>query len=118
MAAAAPPRGGVMAMWDGFQREMLAALGHVPYVRVPPMPVASMPVAQPATAAPAARPPDPAAEAAPALLYALARAAGLAVADLAARCPDLPSPAQLRGNARAKRALWPRLRALRRSPTP
>ena len=72
-------------VWDGFQREVLAALGHPLYT------VAG-------------------AEAhAPALLQALARASGIEVA----RLPQLPSPAQLRTPA-GKRALWPRLRALRR----
>ena len=71
--------------WDGFQREVLAALGHTLYT-----------VAE--------------ADAhSPALLQALARAAGLEVAQL----PQLPSPPQLRTPA-GKRALWPRLRALRR----
>jgi len=71
--------------WDGFQREVLAALGHTLYT------VAG-------------------AEAhSPALLQALARAAGTEVTQL----PPLASPAQLRTPA-GKRALWPRLRALRR----
>lgn len=72
-------------VWDGFQREVLAALGHPLYT-----------VAD--------------AEAhSPALLEALAHAAGTGVTQL----PQLPSPAQLRTPA-GKRALWPRLRALRR----
>ena len=71
--------------WDGFQREVLAALGHPLYT-----------VAE-ADAHSAA------------LLLALARAAGVEVTQL----PHLPSPAQLRTPA-GKRALWPRLRALRR----
>jgi hypothetical protein len=71
--------------WDGYQREILAALGHPLYV-----------VAE--------------AEAhSPALLQALARAAGVEVTQL----PQLPSPAQLR-TPEGKRALWPRLRVLRR----
>ena len=72
--------------WDGFQREVLAALGHQVFELVP-------------------------GEAhSPALLLALARAAGLADA---AQLPALPPPAQLRTPA-GKRALWPALRALRR----
>jgi len=71
--------------WDGFQREVLAALGHPLYT-----------VAE-------------AGAHSPALLQALARAAGVEVAGL----PQLPPPAQLRMPA-GKRALWPRLRALRR----
>lgn len=75
--------------WDGFQREVLAALGHPLYT-----------VAE--------------ADAhSPALLQALARAVGIEVAQL----PQLPSPAHLRTPA-GKRALWPRLRALRRMASP
>jgi hypothetical protein len=71
--------------WDGFQREILAALGHTLYT-----------VAE--------------ADAhSPALLQAVARAAGVEVSQL----PSLPAPAQLRTPA-GKRTLWPRLRALRR----
>ena len=73
-------------VWDGFQREVLAALGHPLYT-----------VAE--------------AEAhSPALLQALAQAANVEVLQL----PQLPAPAQLRTPA-GKRALWPRLRALRRT---
>ncbi|MFD0739076.1 hypothetical protein ACFQZQ_07260 [Lysobacter koreensis] len=51
-----------------------------------------------------------------ALLRALARAAGRRdPADVAALVPD---PVALRGNPAAKRALWPRLRALRRRAAP
>lgn len=78
--------------WDPFQREVLAELGHVLY-RLPGV-------------APAAAPMDDG------MLARLARAAGLAAdalqADIAALAPAL------RGDAAAKRALWPRLRALRR----
>ena len=79
-------------MWDPFQRDVLAALGHVPYVRVSP-----------------ALPDDP-------LLHALLRAAGRspASADLAQVLRTLPASAGLRGDPAAKRALWPRLRRLRR----
>jgi hypothetical protein len=76
--------------WDGFQREVLAALGHQLYAV--------------ADAAPAA----PSVQDAPPLLRALARAVGSDVATL----PALPPLDQLRTPA-AKRALWPRLRALR-----
>jgi hypothetical protein len=86
----------MMAMWDSFQREALTALGHVVYQ-----------VADPASNAPALqrvatddRPPP--------LLQALARAAGVPVERLV----DLPPLEQLRTGA-AKRALWPRLRAMR-----
>ena len=48
------------------------------------------------------------------LLRALLRAAGRR--DLGELAAWLPDPATLRGNAAAKRALWPRLRTLRRKP--
>jgi len=76
-------------MWDEVQREILAALGHEPLVLAPP-------------------PED-------ALLQALLRAAARDVQspDLPAVLRALPATATLRGNAAAKRALWPRLRRLR-----
>jgi len=76
-------------MWDEVQREILAALGHEPLVLAPP-------------------PGD-------ALLQALLRAAGRDAqsADLPAVLRALPATATLRGNAAAKRALWPRIRKLR-----
>lgn len=77
--------------WDAFQREALAELGLRPLRMAPAMP------------APAAgQAPD-------ALLDALARAAGCP-RELLAGWDGL---AALRGDARAKRALWPRLRRLR-----
>ena len=84
------------APWDDFQREILDALGHVVYA----MHDAS---AQPrsANAADADAPP---------LLQALSRAANVGVAQL----PALPPPEQLRTPS-AKRALWPRLRTLRKA---
>ena len=50
------------------------------------------------------------------LLHAVLRAAGRDPADTRARAlrGDLPPVAALRGDAAAKRRLWPRLRALRR----
>ena len=77
------------AMWDPFQREVLAELGHAAYVM--------------------ALPGDP-------MLDALLRAAGRnrASADAAALARAWPAPASLRGNPAAKRALWPQLRGLRR----
>jgi hypothetical protein len=76
-------------MWDDVQREILAALGHEPLVLAP-------------------LPED-------ALLQALLRAAARDAdsADLPAVLRALPATASLRGNAAAKRALWPRLRRLR-----
>ena len=84
------------AMWDNYQREVLTALGHVVY-RVDGSPVS------PSAAQPVAADDGP-----PPLLQALARAAGVPVDRLV----DLPPLEQLR-NAAAKRALWPRLRAMR-----
>ena len=84
------------AMWDSFQREALTALGHVVYR------AAGSPVS-PSTSHHVA-----AGDGAPPLLQALARAAGVP----ADRLVDLPPLEQLR-NAAAKRALWPRLRAMR-----
>jgi len=82
--------------WDGVQRETLEALGYTLWRRV-----------------------DPAADAVPegALVDALLRAAGRDrnSPDAAALCRSLPPLDRLRDPA-AKRALWPRLRALRRRP--
>lgn len=81
---------------DGFQREVLAALGHQVYVLSPAV---------------APRPGAPAGAAdVPALLEAIARAAGVDPGDL----PPLPPMEALRTPA-GKRAAWPRLRALRGS---
>ena len=76
-------------MWDDVQREILEALGHEPLVLAP-------------------LPED-------ALLHALLRAAARNVdsPDLSAVLRALPPTATLRGDAAAKRALWPRLRQLR-----
>jgi hypothetical protein len=81
-----------MADWDHFQREMLAALGHEL--------LQAAPVAATRTSAVPDGPP---------LWQALFRAAG----GDPARLSGLPPLDQLRTPA-AKRALWPRLRALRR----
>jgi len=85
--------------WDPFQRDVLDALGHVVYHRRD---------ASPSTATVAT--PDPADATAPPLLRAIARAANAPLASLA----DLPALDRLRAPA-AKRALWPRLRALRKA---
>ena len=76
--------------WSAEQEEWLRALGHAPY-RFNGLPE------------------DP-------LLHAVLRAAGQDPADARARAlvSDLPPLATLRGDAAAKRRLWPRLRALRR----
>lgn len=79
------------AEWDPFQRAVLAELGH-------PVQVLALPE-------------DP-------MLDALLRAAGRSrgSGDAARLARSWPPPAALRGNAAAKRALWPALRRLRRSP--
>ncbi len=90
MAAAARfQAAGLTAMWDPFQREVLAELGHAAYAM--------------------ALPDDP-------MLDALLRAAGRDrnSSDAAQLVRGWPKPAALRGNAPAKRALWPQLRGLRR----
>jgi hypothetical protein len=76
-------------MWDRFQREVLAELGHAAYV--------------------VALPEHP-------MLDALLRAAGRSrqSSDAARLVQAWPAPGSLRGNPEAKRALWPRLRGLRR----
>jgi hypothetical protein len=81
--------------WDPLQREILGALGHAAY--------------RMAAAAPVALPDD-------ALLHAMLRAAGrdADAADAAALCREWMPTTRLREPA-AKRALWPRLRALRAS---
>jgi hypothetical protein len=79
-------------MWDRLQREVLAELG---------LPVQAL-------ALPEGR-----------LVDALLRAAGRerGSADAAALLREWPEPDALRGDPAAKRALWPRLRRLRRSRT-
>ena len=80
--------------WSPWQREVLAALGQPPLRHAAPPAVAD----------------DP-------LLHALLRAAARTPesADAAAIARSLPPLSTLRGNAAAKRALWPTLRALRRT---
>jgi hypothetical protein len=92
-------------MWDAFQREMLEAMGHAVYV--PRTSAASPAPSMPATPSTTSGLGEPVPRG---LLQALARAAGVAPDAL----PALPPLAQLRTPA-GKRALWPRLRGLRRS---
>lgn len=100
-----------MTMWDAFQREMLHAMGHTVLVPVSARGGApAMPAESTAPRAPAAPVAEPGAQ--PALLRALALAAG--IDDLVHRI-GLPPLAELRTPA-AKRRLWPRLRALRKTP--
>lgn len=83
--------------WDPFQREALAELGHVLYVPLRAGPASAREVDVDA-----------------AMLARLARAAGVAADALLANSGIAELTTTLRGDAAAKRALWPRLRALRR----
>ena len=88
--------------WDPFQREVLAELGHVLYRQAgdpisPGSEDAHDPVASNSL-----------------MLICVARAAGMSPETLQACIGDMKMIASLHGNASAKRALWPRLRALRR----
>jgi len=92
--------------WDPFQRAALAELGHVLY-RAP----GTAPVLPPAEIEM-----DAAAGAADyTMLARLARAARMAPEALRGHTDIVVAAASLRGDAAAKRALWPRLRALRRA---
>ncbi len=97
--------------WDPFQREVLAELGHVLYRQIT---AAAEPL--PDDLAAADHPQAVVASPEAAMLGRLARAAALPVDDMPAtlRAPD--ALARLRGDGPAKRALWPRLRALRARP--
>ena len=81
--------------WDPLQREVLDALGFVLY--------------RAQSAAISGLPDDPMIDA---LLLATGRNRDAADASHLARA--WPAPAVLRGDPRAKRALWPQLRALRK----
>ena len=96
--------------WDPLQREVLQALGHVLYA----VDGGGGPAPAAASDAPAAAATGGAGEA---QLRALLRAAGRRHDDQAARdlCRGWLQEAGLR-DAAARRALWPRLRALRRTP--
>ena len=94
--------------WDPFQRDVLAELGHVVYRQAG---VDSAPGSD--VAGIDAHPAD-IASLEERMLARVARAAGMTVAALQARFEDMKVIARLRGDAAAKRALWPRLRALRR----
>ena len=92
--------------WDPFQRAALAELGHVLY-RVPGTAPTLPPAGIELDAAPAAVD--------DAMLARLARAARVAPEALRGHADIVAAAASLRGDAAAKRALWPRLRALRRT---
>lgn len=105
--------------WDALQREVLATLGHTLYVVGDSpatrekhdvgetMPERSM-LNRPAMDRNAASP--------NALLCALLRAANLGEDNVPSLQSQLPPLNTLAGNANAKRALWPMLRALRAVP--
>lgn len=104
------------APWSAQQREWLQALGHdvlmLGGAKTPPQ-VSGAAVPSVLAAIAPRRPPAAATASGSALLRALLRAAGRRdLGELA----WLPDPASLRGNAAAKRALWPRLRTLRKPP--
>lgn len=97
--------------WDPLQRAVLVDLGHVLYRAsgtVTAAPAATEDAA--AVAAVTAAPDD-------ALLARLARAACVTPEVLRGHADIAAAAATLRGDAAAKRALWPRLRALRRGGT-
>lgn len=102
-------------LWDPVQREILGAMGLPVYrastATVSEAAMAARSEAAGSEAAPAVLPDDP-------LIAALLRAAGRSrdAADAAQLVRDWPTPQALRRDPRAKRALWPALRALRRSP--
>ena len=94
--------------WDSFQREVLAELGHVLYRQagadpVPDLYMVHVDVVAVDMALLEER-----------MLARVARAAEMTVDELQARFDGRQAITGLRGNAAAKRALWPRLRAFRR----
>ena len=130
-------------LWSAQQHEWLKALGHRVYVQgavvlaedrleVAAAPVRQSPVAtppprrrpEPALAEPVrevpAAPARPASRLPDKLHFALIRASGCNpnAPEAAAVIAQWPASAELRGNPAAKRALWPRLRALRRPAAP
>ena len=105
------------APWSPQQREWLQALGHeVLMLAGAAAPSEELCPAAASRACPAISPRGSAgtAHAGSPLLRALLRAAGCRdIGELGAWLPDTTT---LQGNAAAKRALWPRLRALRKTP--
>jgi hypothetical protein len=103
--------------WDPLQREILDAMGLNAHRLVAIVP-AAVPAAAPSAVA--TLPPTDTSADSPdhPLVRALLRAAGRdpADADAATLLRGWPAVRTLRGDARAKRALWPQLRALRRAP--
>jgi DNA polymerase III psi subunit len=101
--------------WDPLQREILDAMGLSAHrlVAIVPSSLPSAAATLPSTGPAAGTADHP-------LTRALLRAAGRdpAAADAAILLREWPVAQTLRGDPRAKRALWPRLRALRRGPGP
>ncbi|MDI1254227.1 hypothetical protein [Thermomonas sp.] len=94
--------------WDPFQRDVLAELGHVVYRQ------AGVAMALDAEVMRIDAPGVDAAMIDNPMLAHVARAASMTTEALQERIGDMQVFAGLRGNPAAKRALWPRLRALRR----
>ena len=130
-------------LWSAQQHEWLKVLGHRVYVQgavvleesraeVVAAPVRQSPVAappvhrrlEPVPAEPVREPPvspnRPASRLPDKLHFALIRASGCNpnAPEAAAIMAQWPASAELRANPAAKRALWPRLRALRRPVQP
>ena len=94
--------------WDPFQREVLAELGHVLYRQAGIALSSDAGVVQVDAPATDAEIPDSP------MLIQVARAARMSTQALQACMDDVHVIGSLSGNASAKRALWPRLRALRK----
>lgn len=94
--------------WDPFQREILAELGHVVYRQ------AGVAMTAEARQIGADASPFETAFFDGPMLACVARAASMTTEALQACFEDTHVIATLRGNPAAKRALWPRLRAMRR----
>ena len=86
--------------WSPYQRAILAELGHALYAPLPSPPASQQVVELPAGDS--------------AMLARLAIAAGRALEELQASTEWLAISQTLRGDAAGKRALWPRLRAMRK----
>lgn len=95
--------------WDPFQREILAELGHVVYLQ------AGVGMTADARQIRGDAPPFDTTSIDGPMLACVARAAGMTPEALQACFEDMHVIASLRGNPAAKRALWPRLRAMRRA---
>ena len=93
--------------WDPFQREVLAELGYVLYWQAGTADFVDVEVKSDAAMAGVGGSDSP-------MLVHVARAARMSTQALQACFDDSHVISSLRGNALAKRALWPRLRALRK----